>query len=238
MINIYGCLRAVKGGALAVTLAAVGVAVCLLAGARGAAVQAATESPNAALSAPMSEEALLKEVEAYKADPAFRDDAFVLETVKEAVLGVREHNGGIGACLVRQDTGEVLDRAHNSQYQPYFRSDLHAEMQLMDRYEDRMRLNRNAPERGKLRDLKGVVLYTSVEPCPMCLARLINAGVKKIYYAHPDEQGGMAKYMSGLPPYWRQMAAGMVVEPAQSSPRLNALAKGLFHPMHPANAAH
>lgn len=227
---------------LAPALAGAGLAVCVIAGVRNFAVEAAAagqavEQTAASASAPPTGEALLQAIEAYKPDSNYHDDAFVLAAVKEAVQGWREHNGGIGACLVREDTGEIVERAHNSQYVPYFRSDLHAEMQLMDRYEDRLQLSRSEPARGKLRDLKGLALYTSVEPCPMCLARLINAGVKKIYYAAPDEQGGMVRYMEALPPYWKQMAAGMTVEPARSSPALNAMAKGLFHPMRPLSAA-
>jgi tRNA(adenine34) deaminase len=232
--------RILQSRALPPALVLAGIAACLTAGVQLCSVEAAATGPAAEQTAlvPLTGESLLQAIEAYKLDSHYRDDAFVLAAVKEAAQGWREHNGGIGACLVREDTGEIVERAHNSQYVPYFRSDLHAEMQLMDRYEDRLKLSRSDPARGKLRDLKGLALYTSVEPCPMCLARLINSGVKKVYYAAPDEQGGMAKYMDALPPYWRQMAAGMTVEPARSSPELNAMAKGLFHPMHPANAAH
>ena len=238
MRNVFMRIR--QSRALAPVLAAAGTAVCLTVGVQICAVEAAATGPAAGqmVSAPLAGEALLQAIEVYKPDSNYRDDAYVLAAVKEAAQGWREHNGGIGACLVQEDTGEIVERAHNSQYVPYFRSDLHAEMQLMDRYEDRLKLSRSDPARGKLRDLRGVVLYTSVEPCPMCLARLINAGVKKVYYAASDEQGGMAKHMDALPPYWKQMAEGMSVEPSRSSPALNAMAKGLFHPMHPANAAH
>lgn len=235
-------MRMLQSRALAPVLAAAGVAICASAGVRIYVVEAASgqaaEQTSVSVAAPLAGEALLQAIDAYKPDSNYRDDAYVLAAVKEASQGWREHNGGIGACLVREETGEIVERAHNSQYVPYFRSDLHAEMQLMDRYEERLKLSRSDPARGKLRDLKGLALYTSVEPCPMCLARLINAGVKKVYYAAPDEQGGMAKHMDALPPYWKQMAEGMTVEPARSSPALNAMAKGLFHPMRPLNAAH
>lgn len=236
-------LRVWRSRMLAPALAAAGATICVVAGVQVCAVEAAatkqnTEQIAAPASAPLAGETLLQAIEAYKPDSNYRDDAYVLVAVKEAAQGWREYNGGIGACLVKEDTGEIVERAHNSQYVPYFRSDLHAEMQLLDRYEDRLKLSRSDPARGKLRDLKGLTLYTSVEPCPMCLARMINAGVKKVYYAATDEQGGMAKHMDALPPYWKQMASGMTVEPAHSSSTLNAMAKGLFHPMHPVNAAH
>ncbi len=90
---------------------------------------------------------------------------------------------GIGACLVREATGEILERGRNSQYEPYFRSDLHAEMDLLDRWEERMRLTRSRDPREATyldpRAAEGIVLYTSVEPCPMCLTRIINSGIKR-----------------------------------------------------------
>jgi anaerobic selenocysteine-containing dehydrogenase len=49
---------------------------------------------------------------------------------------VAEHffsTSGIGACLVREKSGEIIERGHNRQHSPYFRSDLHAEMDLLDR---------------------------------------------------------------------------------------------------------
>jgi cytosine deaminase len=177
-----------------------------------------------------------KELDSLRPDTRYPDDPFVLVTVHEAMMGARERNGGIGACLVREATGEVVERGHNSQYEPYFRSDLHAEMVLLDRYEERMRLMRSRDPRDSSyldpRSATGLVLYTSVEPCPMCLTRIINAGLKKVYYAAPDINGGMARRFESLPPFWKGMAAGMVLEPARCSPALTDLAAKLFRPMH------
>lgn len=177
-----------------------------------------------------------RDIEAFAPDPRFPDDPFVLVTVREAMMGARERNGGIGACLVREANGEVLERGHNSQYEPWFRSDRHAEMDLLDRYEERMRLTRardpKDPTYMDPRAMTGITLYTSVEPCPMCLTRIINAGVKKVYYAAPDPNGGMASRFDNLPPFWKGMAEGMVLEPARCSPALAGIAARLFQPMH------
>lgn len=177
-----------------------------------------------------------KDINTYVPDPRFPDDPFVLETVREALKGARERNGGIGACLVREATGEILERGRNSQYEPYFRSDLHAEMDLLDRWEERMRLTRSRDPREATyldpRAAEGIVLYTSVEPCPMCLTRIINSGIKKVYYAAPDINGGMARRFDSLPPFWKGMAEGMVLEPARCSPALANIAARLFRPMH------
>ena len=174
-------------------------------------------------------------VAAFVPDARYPDDPFILVTLKEALLGNRERNGGIGACLVREKTGEVVERTHNRQYEPYFRSDLHAEMDLLTRYEERVRLTRSrdpgSPSYRNPRNMAGLVLYTSVEPCPMCLTRLINAGVKKVYYAAPDPEGGMAGRFNALPPFWKAMAQEMILEPARCSPELKMLAEKPFRPM-------
>jgi cytosine deaminase len=184
---------------------------------------------------PVNLDEIEKQIKAFVPDPTYPDNPFILVTLKEALIGGRERNGGIGACLIREATGEIVERSHNRQYEPHFRSDLHAEMDLLNRYEERMRITRSRnpkdPTFRNPRNMTGLILYTSVEPCPMCLTRIINAGVKKVYYALPDDNGGMAQRFDNLPPFWRSMAQGIILEPARCSPELKEIAQKLFRPM-------
>jgi tRNA(adenine34) deaminase len=96
-------------------------------------------------------------------------------TLQEALAGSRENNGGVGACLVRERTGQIVERGHNRQFAPYFRSDLHAEMDLLTRYEGRVKArgaDNPSASREVQRQIQGLILYTSVETCPMCLTRI------------------------------------------------------------------
>ena len=177
-----------------------------------------------------------KAVDAYVTDPQYADDPFILAAVKEAVSGRKTRNGGIGACLVSTEKNEIVERAYNEQYVPHFRSDLHAEMVLLNRYEDRMRIIRSFEDAHNAvsnprEHMKGIILYTSVEPCPMCMARIINSGIKKIYYAAADDSGGMGHRIENFPAFWQGMAQGVSVEPARCSPILKGLAQKLFQPM-------
>jgi tRNA(adenine34) deaminase len=171
-----------------------------------------------------------KLINGYTPDPRFPDDPFVKATLLEALAGSREGNGGIGACLVREATGEIVERGHNRQFEPYMRSDLHAEMDLLTRYEDRVKGVRMKGAEDP-RKMKGLVLYSSVEPCPMCLTRIINTGLKKAFFAAPDPKGGMVQRFKDLPPFWQGLAAGNVYDRANCFPELSALAARLFRPM-------
>jgi cytosine deaminase len=177
---------------------------------------------------------LEKRIQSYVPDGRYPDDRFILVTVQEAVAAIKENNGAVGACLVDESTGKIVERGHNRQFNPYFRSDLHAEMDLLNRYEERIKAQRIANSsvpQSVQRKVEGLVLYTSVEPCPMCLARIINVRLKKTFYAAPDPTGGMAHKFTDLPTFWQKLGAGSVFEQARCSSELIAIAKALFRPM-------
>ena len=173
-------------------------------------------------------EALKARIDALKADPQYPDDQYALETIKEAYAALSAKSGGIGACLVDETKGTVIERGRNRQYTGYFRSDLHAEMDLLTRYEDRAK-KPLASAGGNPRECTGLVLYSSVEPCPMCLTRIINSGIKKVYYVAPDPEGGMVTRMHDLPPFWRRFAEGREFSQARCSPALREVAGLLFN---------
>lgn len=167
-------------------------------------------------------EKLIKDLEqklsTYKINPEFRDDGFIIVTIQEAIKATLEGNFGIGAILVHEN-GKILEKGHNKVFKPYFRSDLHAEMDVLTKFED------NYPEIDNMRDL---ILYTSLEPCPMCFSRLITSGVRKIYYAACDEEGGMVTRKEFMPPVWKVLADRQKFEKAVCSQELSDLALQIF----------
>lgn len=162
---------------------------------------------------------------ALQPDPKHPHDRFILVSLQEALAAKREGSGGIGACLVREATGEIIARGHNRQYAPHFRSDMHAEMDLLNRYEDALRITKGS---GDPRKHDGIVLYSSVEPCPMCLTRIINTGLMKTYYAAADPTGGMVHKIADLPSFWKEATAGRIYAEAQCSPAMKEIAYRLF----------
>jgi tRNA(adenine34) deaminase len=169
---------------------------------------------------------LEKRIASFVPSPHHRDDSFVLVTLREAVAAMREGSGGIGACLVHEQSGAIVEVGHNRQFMPHFRSDMHAEMDLLNRYEDKKNVKK--VEGVNPRQVDGLVLYSSMEPCPMCLTRILNAGLKKTYYAAADPTGGMVQRISSLPPFWRDLAEGRTYAPADCSPELSEMATRLF----------
>jgi len=176
-------------------------------------------------------EVLQARIDSFAPDSRYKDDPYALVTLQEAVTALRSNSGGIGACLVDEHTGKVIERGRNRQYTSYFRSDLHAEMDLLNRYEDRLK-KIPGKKGGNPRECEGIVLYSSVEPCPMCLTRIINSGIKKVYYVAADQKGGMVTRMNDLPPFWRNIAQGRDFSQAVCSPELREIANELFHYAH------
>lgn len=162
-------------------------------------------------------------------NPDFEDEVYGLLVIKQALKSLKDGCGGIGACLVDSTTGNVVEYGRNRQSTPYFRSDLHAEMDLLNRYEDRMRKRPGNLKGYDPRECKNLVLVSSVEPCPMCLTRIINSGIKTVLYVVEDKDGGMVTRLDGLPPFWKEFAADREFRHAECSPEIRQIAHDLFH---------
>jgi tRNA(adenine34) deaminase len=168
----------------------------------------------------------------YTVQPGFPDDPYGLIVVKSALEAIKGESGGIGACLVDSRTGQVVETGRNRQFTTYFRSDLHAEMDLLNRYEDRVKKVRSPENGGNPRECPHLVLISSVEPCPMCLTRIINSGIKTVLYVVEDKNGGMVTRLDQLPPFWREFASDREFRQADCSPELRQIALDLFHFSH------
>ena len=89
---------------------------------------------------------------------------------EEAVAGARNNEGGpFGAVIVRE--GEVVARGHNEVLKSNDPT-AHAEM---------VTIRRAAAALGRF-DLSDCVLYTSCEPCPMCLSAIYWARIPTVFF--------------------------------------------------------
>lgn len=144
------------------------------------------------------------------------DDPFVWLSCVEALQGVSEGNFGVGAILV-DEKGDILIQGHNHSFKPDYRSDLHAEMVVLNEWESHL----SGPLENKDNGLR---LFSSLEPCPMCFTRLLYSEIKGIHYAAEDDLGGMQRYVEHMPPFFRSVAKRHNLSRANASPALLQIA--------------
>jgi tRNA(Arg) A34 adenosine deaminase TadA len=124
-----------------------------------------------------------------------RDQRLGIVACGEALAAARAGNYGVGVVLV-DPNGNILEQARNEVFFPRFRSDLHAEMVAMNAFEERH------PE---VDNMRGYTLVSSLEPCPMCMARLLIAGVQTVKFLAYDELAGMVNRRDQFPAAWKRL---------------------------------
>lgn len=99
-----------------------------------------------------------------------QDIIFLQRAIKIAGNGIHSGGGPFGALIVRD--GKIIAEAHN---RVVLDSDptAHAEILVI----------RKASAFLKSHELGDCVIYSSCEPCPMCLGAIYWAGIKKVIYA-------------------------------------------------------
>ena len=106
-----------------------------------------------------------------------QDKAFMRQAIRLATESVENGGGPFGAVIVKD--GEVVAACSNRVTLDCDPT-AHAEVSAI----------RQACRRLGTFDLSGCVVYTSCEPCPMCLGALYWAHLDRIYYANTREDAG------------------------------------------------
>lgn len=113
------------------------------------------------------------------------DDKFLSEALSLALEGIKAGGGPFGAIITRN--GEELSRSYNRVVVD-FDPTAHAEILAI----------RSAAARIRNHDLSECTLYSSCEPCPMCLSAIYWAGIKKVYYSLSREDAALAGFSDNL----------------------------------------
>lgn len=146
------------------------------------------------------------------------DQPLGLAACAQALEAARAGNYGVGALLVNP-AGEIVAQGQNAVFSPYFRSDLHAEMVAMNTFEDQ---NRSAE------NMRGYTLFSSLEPCPMCMARLLVAGVQTVKFLAYDQLAGMVNQRHQFPIAWQRLWQRQEFVQADVSAALRRFALDVF----------
>jgi len=160
---------------------------------------------------------------AFKPEPEFADDEYAKAANMQALISLKQGGYGIGSVLVNQ-AGEIIFAAHNSQIQDE-RSDLHAEMTLMTRFEES---HKSKKYMNMYVYKPGLTVFSSAEPCPMCFIRISTAGADT-KYCTPGPEDGMASRVDFLPPDWKAMALKNKVSLGNCSPVMQKISHLLFY---------
>ena len=95
---------------------------------------------------------------------------FMEIAISEAKKGMLNRDGGpFGAIIVKNS--EIIASGHNRVLSSND-STCHGEIDAIRKAENKLRTY----------DLSGCELYTTGEPCPMCLAAILWANIEKVYY--------------------------------------------------------
>ena len=96
--------------------------------------------------------------------------AYMQQAISEAQAGIHAGHGGPFGCVIVKDS-KVIGSGHNEvlkQRDPT----CHGEVVAI----------RDACKNLNSHDLSGAVLYTTAEPCPMCLGAILWANIEQVYY--------------------------------------------------------
>lgn len=89
--------------------------------------------------------------------------------MNKVIINAIRNGGPFGSVIVKN--GKVIGKGHNMVLVNHD-STAHGEVSAI----------RNAEQKIGNHDLSGAVLYTTGEPCPMCLAACMWANIEKVYY--------------------------------------------------------
>lgn len=107
---------------------------------------------------------------AASAETAAATDAYMQIAIDEAYDGINHGHGGPFGTVIVKD-GVIVGQGHNMVLVNHD-STAHGEITAI----------RNAEQSLGTHDLSGCILYTTGEPCPMCLAACMWANIQHVYY--------------------------------------------------------
>ena len=147
-----------------------------------------------------------------------KDQELGVVACAEALAAARSGNYGVGAVLV-DPSGAILEQGGNRVFFPHFRSDVHAEMVTLNAFEER---------HPDVDNMRGYTLMSSLEPCPMCLARLLIAGVQTVKFLAYDQLAGMVNQKHLFPIAWKRLWQKQEFVQADVSESLKRFALDVF----------
>ncbi|ROL56560.1 nucleoside deaminase [Bacteroidetes/Chlorobi group bacterium Naka2016] len=102
---------------------------------------------------------------------------FMRIALKEAIKSLKSEDVPIGAIVVKD--GQIISRAHN-EVEKRGDATAHAELLAIEK----------AIKKVGYKHLLDCIVFTTLEPCPMCAGALVLARVKTVVYSAKDPKAG------------------------------------------------
>ncbi|MEN8135400.1 MAG: nucleoside deaminase [Thermodesulfobacteriota bacterium] len=160
---------------------------------------------------------LTKDLDIYQLHKDYQDDRLGYRCCELALTALENGCYGVGAVLF-DNKKQILAEGRNEVFQNGFFSDRHAEMVILNLFEEQF------PVYG---DRSQLTMLVSLEPCPMCFTRLLLAGIGRVIYLAEDHNGGMLHRLDQMPDVWRNLAQLQTRRRAAVTPSLSSLAARL-----------
>ncbi len=104
---------------------------------------------------------------------------YMKKAKENAESGIEKREGGPFGVVITDKNGNIIANGNNKVLKEKDPT-AHAEVVAI----------REACKKLNTYDLSDYILYTSCEPCPMCLSAIIWSNIKEVYYACTKEDAG------------------------------------------------
>lgn len=113
-------------------------------------------------------------------------DTYMEKALEQTLKGLNNKEGGPFGCVIVKDN-EIIATSNNTVLKDNDPT-AHAEVNAI----------REACKKLNTYDLSGCILYTTCEPCPMCLSAIIWSNIKKVYYGCTKEDAANIGFRDDL----------------------------------------
>ena len=113
------------------------------------------------------------------------DEDYMREALKEAEISLKEGNKPIGCVIVKDN--KIISRGQNQIYT------------LKDRLAHAEILALNKVQKELYDDERQTTIYSTYEPCPMCLGAIMLSRVKRVVYGVDLDNSGAINLLENFP---------------------------------------
>ncbi len=114
-------------------------------------------------------------------------DELLKEAAKEGKFGANKGDGGPFGAIIADGNGTIISRGHNTVLSSHDPTN-HAEVVAI----------REACRKIGSHDLSGYTMYSSCEPCPMCLSAIIWSNIKVLHFGATRKDASKAGFRDDI----------------------------------------